>query len=428
MPMWWYACQQALELVLDLFIRKATKRGSFTSVCIGHTATVSLDSNQVSYKWTPYTYLNCDTCQTVIINAPDTVTYHVAVVNKFGCQAEGDFTLNVEALPSINDSATFTSCPGDMFNLNIGYAASMSWSPPTFLNDSGSVNPVCVPQNSITYSVNAYNRLGCGVTTTVQVVVKDKVEVTVPDLFKVCPYDTVQLQSTLVFGSNLGANYYWTPSRYLNDAKLPNPIANMQNTPIQFKLITTSGHCIPDTDFVNVLLNPVPDLEVSQNVITTPNAEVELYAASHHQLTYQWYAQDSLSCTDCRRPVIYPSVSQTVYVEGKNEFGCITKDSVHIEVKDCDPNSIFMPNTFTPNGDGINDKFLIRGKTLAGLKYFRVFDEWGQLVFETKQLNEGWDGTTRGKTEATGVYVYILEGECQNGGTVIKNGNITAIR
>ena len=87
-----------------------------------------------------------------------------------------------------------------------------------------------------------------------------------------------------------------------------------------------------------------------------------------------------------------------------------------------------MPNTFTPNGDGLNDKFLIRSKTLSSLAFFRIFDEWGQLVFETNKLDEGWDGTIAGKPAALAVYVYTLEGKCQNGYNVTKSGNVTVVR
>jgi gliding motility-associated-like protein len=101
---------------------------------------------------------------------------------------------------------------------------------------------------------------------------------------------------------------------------------------------------------------------------------------------------------------------------------------VQIDVLGCDPGTIFIPNTFTPNGDGLNDVLYVRTMTLSSLKFFRVFDEWGQMVFETNNLQQGWDGNVNSKQAATSVYVYELEGTCQNGYDVRKTGNVTAIR
>jgi len=193
-------------------------------------------------------------------------------------------------------------------------------------------------------------------------------------------------------------------------------------------MIAKSGHCIPDTQSVEATVVPTPDIAVPGPVTTTAGAQVQLYAASHQDLTYTWRANDSMSCTTCSQTDVYPTVSQTVYVEGKNSLGCMVRDSVVIDVVGCNPASVFLPNTFTPNGDGVNDKLFIRSTSLVSLKYFKIYDQWGKLVFETTELDQGWDGSNGGKMDATGVYVYELEGTCQNGYDVIKSGNVAAIR
>lgn len=87
-----------------------------------------------------------------------------------------------------------------------------------------------------------------------------------------------------------------------------------------------------------------------------------------------------------------------------------------------------MPNTFTPNGDGNNDKLFIRSKTLANLEYFRVFDEWGRLVFETRNMQEGWDGTIGNYSAPLAVYVYTIKGQCENGADLLKSENVAVIK
>jgi gliding motility-associated-like protein len=89
---------------------------------------------------------------------------------------------------------------------------------------------------------------------------------------------------------------------------------------------------------------------------------------------------------------------------------------------------VFVPNTFTPNNDGLNDKLFVRGIGLRQLEYFRVFDRWGNVVFETHDMDEGWDGNYKGKPADVAAYVYILKGVCSSGSTVDKSGNVTLVR
>ncbi|MDB5281101.1 MAG: flagellar hook-length control protein FliK, partial [Bacteroidota bacterium] len=105
-----------------------------------------------------------------------------------------------------------------------------------------------------------------------------------------------------------------------------------------------------------------------------------------------------------------------------------TTDSVELKVVSCDSKMVFVPNTFTPNGDGLNDKLFVRGSGLRQLDYFRVFDRWGSLVFETHNMDQGWDGTIAGKPADVATYVYTLKGVCSSGSTVDKSGDVTLIR
>ncbi|MRG46730.1 T9SS type B sorting domain-containing protein [Chitinophaga sp. SYP-B3965] len=90
-------------------------------------------------------------------------------------------------------------------------------------------------------------------------------------------------------------------------------------------------------------------------------------------------------------------------------------------------NAIFVPNAFTPNADGLNDVLLVYGTTIATME-IRIFNQWGQLVFESKDKGRGWDGTMSGKKQPVGVYNYILRASLQDGTTVSKRGTITIVR
>ncbi|WP_343304611.1 gliding motility-associated C-terminal domain-containing protein [Chitinophaga niabensis] len=90
-------------------------------------------------------------------------------------------------------------------------------------------------------------------------------------------------------------------------------------------------------------------------------------------------------------------------------------------------NTIFVPNAFTPNGDGLNDVLLVYGTTIATME-IRIYNQWGQMIFESKDKGRGWDGTMSGKPQPVGVYNYILRATLQDGTTVQKRGTITIVR
>ena len=401
---------------------------SDTTVCAGNPVTLSVTSDVSQIQWTPSTLLSCATCNIVSLIPMDSMVYQVTATNGFGCQTTGLVYVNAVPLPVLYDSVSARLCGGDSKTLFVGNASKIAWSPSLYLNDTTIAHPVCTPLASIVYSVTASNMLGCSVTTHVPITVQNKVAVSLPADLKVCTDGSVSLPTSIIFASDLGATYSWNNAQYLNDPTSADPLVTLKNTTMDFTVIVSSGHCIPDTETVQVQVVATPDIEVSSTVATTPMADVPLYAASHQELTYQWFSKDSLSCTDCRKTDLFPTQSQTVYVEGTNSTGCMVRDSVFIDVLGCDGKTIYMPNTFTPNGDGLNDKFFIRTATLSSIKYFRIFDEWGNMVFETNHLEEGWDGSINGKAAAQAVYVYVLEGKCQNGYDVIKTGNVTAIR
>ena len=99
----------------------------------------------------------------------------------------------------------------------------------------------------------------------------------------------------------------------------------------------------------------------------------------------------------------------------------------------CGDKNLFLPNTFSPNGDGSNERFYPRGGGLFQVKYLRIFNRWGEQIFEKtnfagNQSSEGWDGTYKGKPAASDVYVYIIEIVCSNSESFQYKGNIMLLR
>ena len=88
---------------------------------------------------------------------------------------------------------------------------------------------------------------------------------------------------------------------------------------------------------------------------------------------------------------------------------------------------IFVPNAFTPNNDGKNDIVYVHGPNIKNLKFY-VYDQWGELLYTSLNLSNGWDGTYKGSKEAVGVYVYYVEAVMNDGKQITKKGTITLLR
>jgi gliding motility-associated-like protein len=151
-------------------------------------------------------------------------------------------------------------------------------------------------------------------------------------------------------------------------------------------------------------------------------------------VNYAWSQEDSiwLSCLDCRNPAVYSLEFPTYFeVVVTDSFGCKAQDQILVSVEKF--RKVFVPTGFSPNGDFTNDLLLVHGQKDSKAVDFRVYDRWGELVFELKDFafnddTKGWDGTFRGQDCIPGVYVWVLEVEYVDGVREVYKGNTTLIR
>jgi gliding motility-associated-like protein len=149
-------------------------------------------------------------------------------------------------------------------------------------------------------------------------------------------------------------------------------------------------------------------------------------------VSYNWLPGENLSCTTCPLPTANPRVSTDYIVQLVDRFGCTNTGGISIKVV-CNGQNFFVPNTFSPNGDGVNDVFYLRGAGLFRINSLMIFNRWGEVVFENKnfQVNDpaaGWNGTVKGRKATPDVYVYQVEIICENGETIRYSGNIALIQ
>jgi gliding motility-associated-like protein len=226
-----------------------------------------------------------------------------------------------------------------------------------------------------------------------------------------------------------GQFYKWVPSEGLNNPSISDPIASPTVTTTYQVSVSDSDNVCP-SDIANVLVTvyPNPPFDAGKDQTVFSGQSVVLGQTSPTFTgNFTWTPDYGLSCDNCQNPVAKPDSTTTYAVTLINQYGCHTSDSVTITIL-CPGDILFIPNAFTPNGDGVDDVFFIRSVGMKQLNYLRVFDRWGQLVFETNDLSVGWDGTFKGQKLFPGVYVYDLNAICSTGVTIDKKGNVTLIR
>ena len=159
-----------------------------------------------------------------------------------------------------------------------------------------------------------------------------------------------------------------------------------------------------------------------------PGNAVQL-TATNANYTYTWSPDSSLNVNGIYNPIANPFVNTTYSLLIEDEFGCKNIEDITILIREfeCELPYIFIPNAFTPNNDGENDVFYVRANSITEV-YLAVYNRWGQKVFETRDLSQGWDGTFNGLPLEPDVFGYYLEIECYNGRKQFKKGNVALIR
>jgi gliding motility-associated-like protein len=216
-------------------------------------------------------------------------------------------------------------------------------------------------------------------------------------------------------------------------AKVQDPSVHMDAGIYTVSLITATNFGCADTTSKQITINPLPVIK-GPKLITTPlGFPVTIpFTYSSDVVTYSWAPAANLDCATCPNPVATLLLSTQYIVTVTDSNSCRATDSVFIKTV-CTTDNIFMPNTFSPNGDGVNDVFYPRGKSLYNVQSLTVFNRWGQMVFQRRDFpanaqDMGWDGNFNGHPAPSDAYVYIVEVICENAQVVAIHGSVTLVR
>ena len=356
-----------------------------------------------------------------------TGTYPVTLTSTdgWGCTGTVVKDITINPLPIIVASPDTVVCLGDPATL-YGYGGvSYVWATDPTLSCTACNPTNATPTVPTTYTVTGTDQYGCSNTDTVRVFIRTK---TIANAWRdtaVCRGYPVPLFDTG------GTKYQWLPPIGLDNANVYDPVATPASS-ITYTVIAQLAGCIPDTDYVSLTIYPLPTVDAGPDQRLLAGSIAQLDATGTLIYKYSWSPTETLSCDSCANPIASMSVTTTYKVDVITTDGCTATDSVTITLY-CDNSQIFIPNSFTPNGDGQNDIFYPRGKGVKNIKTFRIYNRWGELLYERDNIEAndasvGWDGTYKGGSPRPDVYVYLLEADCSTGQPISIKGDVTIIR
>jgi len=184
-----------------------------------------------------------------------------------------------------------------------------------------------------------------------------------------------------------------------------------------------SSHSCDSVIIANFTVKPSPVATASNDTSIIIGAPVQLNASGG--VSYQWVPSTYLNYSNISNPVSTPlnNISYVVIVSDTN--GCSAKDTVNIIVDGS--TDLFVPTAFAPDGNQLNQILYVRGKGIKDIE-FVIYDRWGEKVFETNDIKQGWDGTFKGAKLSTAVFVYYVKATYFSGENIEKKGDVTLIR
>ncbi len=246
-----------------------------------------------------------------------------------------------------------------------------------------------------------------------------------------CLNETLNLQGMLAV-PDTGITWKWTPS----NSNQPNISLNFKNSgtyPISLQATNLLG--CADTANTSVFVPEIPQITVKEQPVIPVSTGVNLPVTYGPEvISYNWTPAKNLSCTDCPTPYANPKLTTTYTVTVADQYGCLNNADVTVTTV-CNGLNYFLPNTFSPNGDGVNDIFAPRGVGITRVNSMRIFNRWGEMVYERMNFvandrtpGGGWDGNYKGKPASADVYIYIIEFVCENAAIVPVKGNVALVR
>jgi gliding motility-associated-like protein len=361
-----------------------------------------------------------------LVSPAATTTYYVELDDD-GCKNSDSVVVRVVNRVSLELGNDIRSCEGDTVHLNSTTdALRFAWTPSATLADATAKNAVATPVGTTTYQLTAYIST-CSATQSITVTpIPYPVVNAGPDTI-ICYNTSAQLHATTD-----GSSFVWAPLVNLQQGSTLDPLATpASSTPYILYAFDTKGCDKPGVDTVVVNVHPEIIAFAGNDTSIVINQPLQMNASGGP--IYEWLPATGLSADNIPNPVaMYTSTPAEGYYSYKvrisNETGCMDSATVRVNIYSTLP-EIYVPNAFTPNGDGNNDFFRLVAPGIERIKLFRVYNRWGQLVYDSPVTHStGWDGSLNGKPLSSGTFVWMVQAIDYTGKVHFKRGTVTLVR
>ncbi len=373
-----------------------------------------------SFFWYPNEKLNSPSGNLVVASPDESTTYTVHGYNGI---CTGSTIVYVETVrrPDMDLIVSINKvCKGNTLPITVTGASNYTWEPAgTYVALGSNTTIIASPQVSTNYTITGSTSIGT-VSCYQQLMYQVSV---VPEIIPKVSNDAVLCagDKTTLYASG-GNSFSWTPSEGLNITNSSAVLANPTITTIYTVEVSDNTYCSKTTT-VMVQINPKPVVFAGRDSSYNANEVIFIEAVGTGTLT--WVRGEDIYCLDCPKTQVRPMRDGCYIVEAVNEYGCSVTDDVCIELTE--DFTVYIPNTFSPNGDGKNDLFLIYGENISDIS-MEVYNRWGVQLFQSGDYKVGWDGKYRESTCPVGVYTYVIRYTGLDRKKYTKTGNVNIIR
>jgi gliding motility-associated-like protein len=376
-------------------------------------------------------------------------TYYDSLTSQFGCDSV--LALNVTYRDAVTTRDTIDLCEGqgiDIAGEYITQAGEYTSTEPnvngcdsinvTLLNIHGNTTQydtitACFDQTVVfagetltepgDYVGEFTSSFGCDSMVILTYIVVDEVLIALDDI-RMCRGTSGQLQVRGYDGP-----IRWSPEEGLSCSTCLNPEVNVEfSTTFTASVVDCRGETIEISADVTID-EPVDVSIISARKIRLGERTTLKAVADNPLANVSWTERGVVLCDNCTEVDVQPLTTTTYEVEATTGQGCDDREQLTLIVEDdCSFGEVLIPNIMTPNGDGANDELEIRYEGIQDIVLLKVFNRWGEVVYETTDIDIFWDGTHRGMPVNPGVFVYYLEGHCLNDQPFTEQGNVTVLR
>lgn len=392
------------------------------TVCSGTTFQINT-SGAANYTWAPITGLSNPNIPNPVAIVINPITYIVTGTNTNGCIAKDTLSFTTFLKPVIKKTSDTTICHNTSMQIFASGGSTYLWSPSSTLSNPNVSNPVASPASTITYFVTITDINSC--------IYSDSVKLTVTKLpvFSISRNQSVCVNNSKQLSASGGNFYLWQPSNFLSNPNISNPVATPKpgDTTTTYSIKIKDSTCNDSTLLTTtVAVLQLPIIKANKtNDVDCSNGFSKLSASGGRY--YIWSPARDLSDSTIANPIARPVITTQYLVKGSDINGCINSDTITINANFNNAANYLMPNSFTPNGDGLNDCY--------GLKYwgnvteleFSIYNRFGERVFYTTDPINCWDGKYKGQSLDGDTFVYVIKAKtiCA---TVNKKGYFLLIK